>query len=49
MAGAVLLTFDLAKEYQSEAREVSVVANIAGINSGAAITFGDGVAAAETL
>jgi two-component system sensor histidine kinase/response regulator len=49
MAGAVLLAFDLAAEFGDETREVSVVANMAGINSAAALAFGDAQAAGETL
>jgi signal transduction histidine kinase len=49
MAGAILLAFDLTAEYRDEVREISIVANIAGINSAAALAFGDGQAAAETL
>jgi two-component system sensor histidine kinase/response regulator len=48
-AGAILLTFDLTAEYQDEVREMSIVADIAGINSAAALAFGDGQAASETL
>src|SRR5882672_3042088 len=49
MAGAVLLAFDLTAEYRDEVREVSVVAKVVGINSSAALTFGDAQAAGETL
>ena len=49
MAGAILLTFDLTAEYKDEVREISIVANIAGINSAAALAFGDAQAAGETL
>ena len=49
MAGAVLLAFNLTAEYHDEIREISIVANIAGINSAAALAFGDAQAASETL
>jgi signal transduction histidine kinase/CheY-like chemotaxis protein len=49
MAGASLLAFDLTAEYKDEVREISIVANIAGINSAAALAFGDAQAAGETL
>src|SRR5882757_834093 len=49
MAGAILLAFDLTAEYKDEVRETSIVANIAGINSAAALAFGDTQAAGETL
>ena len=49
MAGAILLAFDLTAEYKDEVREISIVANIAGINSAAALAFGDAQAAGETL
>ena len=49
MAGAVLLTFDLTAEYRDEVREVSIVAKVVGINSSAALAFGDAQAAGETL
>jgi two-component system sensor histidine kinase/response regulator len=49
MAGTVLLAFDLTAEYQDEVREVSIVAKVVGINSSAALAFGDAQAAGETL
>ena len=49
MAGAVLLAFNLTAEYHDEIREISIVANVAGINSAAALAFGDAQAAGETL
>jgi len=49
MAGAVLLAFNLTAEYHDEIREISIVANVAGINSAAALAFGDAQAARETL
>ena len=49
LAGVVLLMFDLTAEYHDELREVSIVAKMAGINSSAALAFGDAQAAAETL
>ncbi|HEX3646159.1 MAG TPA: response regulator, partial [Vicinamibacterales bacterium] len=49
MAGAMLLAFDLTAEYKDEVREISIAANIAGVNSAAALAFGDAQAARETL
>jgi signal transduction histidine kinase/CheY-like chemotaxis protein len=49
MAGAVLIAFDLTAEYHDEVREVSVIAKVVGINSSAALAFGDAQAASETL
>ena len=49
MAGAALLTFDLTAEYQDDVRELSIVANVVGINSAAALAFGDAQAAGEIL
>jgi len=45
----VLLAFNLTAEYHDEIREISIVANVAGINSAAALAFGDAQAAGETL
>ena len=49
IAGAVLLAFDLRAEYHDEVREVSIIAKVVGINSTAALAFGDAQAAGETL
>ena len=49
MAGAMLLMFGLTSEYRDEVREISIAATVAGINSQAALAFGDARAAEETL
>jgi signal transduction histidine kinase/DNA-binding response OmpR family regulator len=49
MAGAVLLTFDVVAESRDEIREIAIIANVASINSTAALTFRDVRAATETL
>ncbi|MEO8523028.1 MAG: CHASE sensor domain-containing protein, partial [Acidobacteriota bacterium] len=49
MGGAVLVAYDLTAEYHDEVREVSIIANVAGINSAAALTFDDARAASEIL
>src|ERR1041384_3241441 len=49
MAGAVLLTFELVAESRDQIREMGIIANVEGLNSTAALTFGDTKAAHETL
>ena len=49
MAGAVLLTFDLIAEGRDQIRDMEILANLEGINSTAALSFGDIKAATVTL
>ena len=49
MAGALLLAFDVTAEYADESREVSILANMAGINTSAAVAFHDRQAATDIL
>ena len=47
--GAISLVFDLVTEVRDERREMATIAKVTSINSAAAVTFGDGRAATETL
>jgi signal transduction histidine kinase/CheY-like chemotaxis protein len=47
--GAISLAFSLVSEAQDERREMATIARVTSINSAAAVTFGDGPAATETL
>src|SRR5215212_6645734 len=47
--GAISLAFDLVTEVRDERRELSTIAKVTGINSAAAVTFGDRRAATESL
>ncbi len=49
IAGTGLLTFDLVAESRDQIREMETVARVQGMNSTAAVTFGDRKAAQETL
>src|SRR3982750_1315565 len=48
-AGAVLLVVDASVERSRVIRDITTITDIAGINSTAAVVFGDTKAAAETL
>jgi len=47
--GAIWLVFSLVSEARDERREMATIAQVTSINSAAAVTFGDGRAATETL
>jgi signal transduction histidine kinase/DNA-binding response OmpR family regulator/HPt (histidine-containing phosphotransfer) domain-containing protein len=47
--GAVSLAFDMVAESRDQVAEIAVIARVTGINSTAAVTFGDANAAGETL
>jgi two-component system sensor histidine kinase/response regulator len=49
IAGVTLIGFNLSAEYSDEVNELSIIANVAALNSTAALAFGDSVAAGETL
>ncbi|HEV8209840.1 MAG TPA: response regulator [Vicinamibacterales bacterium] len=49
VGGALSLAFDLVTEARDERREMATIATVTSINSAAAVTFGDGPAATETL
>jgi signal transduction histidine kinase/DNA-binding response OmpR family regulator len=49
VAGLVLVGFDLYAEYKDEVREIGIIASVTEINSTAAVSFEDPVAAAEIL
>src|SRR6185436_8775394 len=47
--GAISMAFSLVTKARDERREMATIAKVTSINSAAAVTFGDGRAATETL